>query len=181
MARTLEPKRILCIKLKHIGDVILMTPAIRALRRAWPGSAISALVPRATEEVLAGNPDLTAILTFDREAGIGGSWRTLRRSPALRAGPGPGDGAGRSGGGARLALGGTPAGGLRARTVRRVAACAPHACGTLERGAACRRDEPGSRAGLRDRRRCQPACPARPAGDAGADVGAPRLRGTSAW
>lgn len=72
------PKRILCIKLKHIGDVLLMTPAIRALRRAWPESAIVALVPRGTEDVLIGNPDLAAVLTFDRGAGIGGSWRTLR-------------------------------------------------------------------------------------------------------
>jgi len=72
------PQRILCIKLKHIGDVLLMTPAIRALRQAWPGSTISALVPRGTEEVLAGNPDLTAILTLDREAGIAGSWRLIR-------------------------------------------------------------------------------------------------------
>ncbi len=71
------PQRILCMKLKHIGDVILMTPAIRALRRAWPGSAIAALVPRGTEEVLAGNPDLTAILAFDRDAGLAGSWRTM--------------------------------------------------------------------------------------------------------
>ncbi|MBI4842204.1 MAG: putative lipopolysaccharide heptosyltransferase III [candidate division NC10 bacterium] len=78
MAPALPPQRILCIKLKHIGDVLLMTPAVRALRRAWPGSAITALVPRGTEEVLAGNPDLTAVLTFDREAGIAGSWRTLR-------------------------------------------------------------------------------------------------------
>lgn len=78
MAHGLPPKRILCIKLKHIGDVLLMTPAIRALHRAWPGSSISALVPRATEEVLAGNPDLTAVLTFERDAGIEGSLRTLR-------------------------------------------------------------------------------------------------------
>jgi len=78
MALAFPPKRILCIKLKHIGDVLLMTPAIRALCRAWPGSTISALVPRGTEEVLAGNPDLTSILSFEREAGIGGSWRTLR-------------------------------------------------------------------------------------------------------
>lgn len=78
MARALPPRRILCIKLKHIGDVLLMTPAIRALRVAWPGSDISALVPRATADVLTGNPDLTAILAFERAAGIGGSWRTLR-------------------------------------------------------------------------------------------------------
>lgn len=82
MAPALPPQRILCIKLKHIGDVLLMTPAIRALRRAWPGSAIAALVPRGTEEVLAGNPDLAAVFTFEREAGAPGSWgiiRALRR------------------------------------------------------------------------------------------------------
>jgi heptosyltransferase-3 len=76
------PQRILCIKLKHIGDVLLMTPAIRALRRAWPGSGIAALVPRGTEEVLAGNPDLAVVFAFEREAGAPGSWgiiRALRR------------------------------------------------------------------------------------------------------
>ena len=75
---TPAPERILCIKLKHIGDVLLMTPAIRALRRAWPESASAALVPRGTEEVLAANPDLTAILTFDRDAGIAGNWQLIR-------------------------------------------------------------------------------------------------------
>lgn len=72
------PQRILCIKLKHIGDVLLMTPAVRAVRQAWPGSAIAALVPRGTEDVLAGNPDLNSILVFDRWAGSAGSWRTIR-------------------------------------------------------------------------------------------------------
>jgi len=78
MAGTIPPQRILCIKLKHIGDVLLMTPAVRALRRAWPGSTIAALVPRGTEGVLAGNSDLDAILVFDRGAGIAGSWRAVR-------------------------------------------------------------------------------------------------------
>jgi len=78
MALALSPQRILCIKLKHIGDVLLMTPAIRALRRAWPGSGLAALVPRGTEEVLSGNPDLDRVFVFDREAGLAGSWRTLR-------------------------------------------------------------------------------------------------------
>ncbi len=82
MAPALPPQRILCIKLKHIGDVLLMTPAIRALRRAWPETAIAALTPRGTEAILAGNPDLVGVFVHDPEAGIGGSWRTLR---ALRA------------------------------------------------------------------------------------------------
>ncbi len=72
------PQRILCTKLKHIGDVLLMTPAIRALRRVWPGSSIAALVPRGTEGVLAGNPDLDAILVFDREARFADGWRIIR-------------------------------------------------------------------------------------------------------
>ncbi len=70
------PRRILCIKLKHIGDVLLTTPAFRALRQAWPESTIAVLVPRGTEEVLRGNPDLDDILVLDRGAGMTGSLRT---------------------------------------------------------------------------------------------------------
>lgn len=76
------PERILCTKLKHIGDVLLMTPAIHALHAAWPTSRIAALVPRGTEGVLAGNPDLDEVLVHDRTEGCRGSWRTIR---ALRA------------------------------------------------------------------------------------------------
>lgn len=72
------PERILCIKLKHIGDVLLMTPAIRALHQAWPGSRIAALVPRGTEGVLAGNPDLDEVLVLDRGEGWRGNWRIIR-------------------------------------------------------------------------------------------------------
>ncbi|HSB71901.1 MAG TPA: putative lipopolysaccharide heptosyltransferase III [Candidatus Methylomirabilis sp.] len=72
------PQRILCIKLKHIGDVLLMTPSLRALRVAWPESRIAALVPRGTEGVLTGNPDLDAVLVLDRGVGFRGSWRTIR-------------------------------------------------------------------------------------------------------
>ena len=78
MAPGSPPERVLCIKLKHIGDVLLMTPPIRAMRRAWPACRIAALVPRGVEGVLQGNPDLEAILTHDRKAGLAGAWRTLR-------------------------------------------------------------------------------------------------------
>ena len=78
MARGSPPERVLCIKLKHIGDVLLMTPTIRAIRLAWPACRIAALVPRGIEGVLQGNPDLEAILTLDRRAGLAGAWRTIR-------------------------------------------------------------------------------------------------------
>lgn len=72
------PRHILFVKLKHIGDVLLMTPSIRAAREAWPTSAIAALVPRGTEEILADNPDLDAVFVLDRAGGLRAAWRTLR-------------------------------------------------------------------------------------------------------
>lgn len=92
MAPALPPQRILCIKLKHIGDVLLMTPALRALRRAWPRAGMAALVPRGTEEVLWGNPDLDRVFVFDRGGGSLALLRDLRRyAPDLVLEMGQGD------------------------------------------------------------------------------------------
>ncbi|MGB9716712.1 MAG: putative lipopolysaccharide heptosyltransferase III [Thermodesulfovibrionales bacterium] len=59
-------KRILVIKLRHIGDVLLATPVFRALRENFPHAYIAALVNSGTEEVLIGNPFINEILIFDR-------------------------------------------------------------------------------------------------------------------
>ena len=59
-------KRILVIKLRHIGDVMLTIPVFRALRENFPDSHISALVNSGTEEVLSGNHLIDEIIIFDR-------------------------------------------------------------------------------------------------------------------
>jgi hypothetical protein len=64
-------ERILVIKLKHIGDVLLATPAIHALRKGFPKSRIYALVYAGTDEMLTGNPDLDEVLIFDKRWGVG--------------------------------------------------------------------------------------------------------------
>ena len=64
-------ERILVIKLKHIGDVLLATPAIHALRKAFPMSRICALVYAGTDDMLTGNPDLEEVLAFERGSGVG--------------------------------------------------------------------------------------------------------------
>lgn len=62
--RELEQK-ILIVKLGALGDVLRTTPLLPALKTQYPGSHISWLVNSPGEEVLAGNPDLDRILTFD--------------------------------------------------------------------------------------------------------------------
>ncbi len=59
-------KKILVIKLRHIGDVLLTVPVFRALRENFPDAYISALVNSGTEEVLSGNPLIDEIIIFDR-------------------------------------------------------------------------------------------------------------------
>lgn len=63
--------RILVIRPDHIGDVLLITPALRLLRREFPESEITALVGPWSEAVLARNPDIDRVMTcrfpgFDR-------------------------------------------------------------------------------------------------------------------
>lgn len=59
-------KRILVIKLRHIGDVLLTVPVFRALKETFPAAHCTALVNAGTEEVLRGNPLVDDILVFDR-------------------------------------------------------------------------------------------------------------------
>jgi heptosyltransferase-3 len=56
--------RILLVSLRRLGDVLLTTPLIRSLRRAWPDATIEALVFADTAGILRGNPDLNAIVAM---------------------------------------------------------------------------------------------------------------------
>lgn len=58
--------KILVIKLRHIGDVLLTVPVFRALRERFPRAHIAALVNSGTEQVLAGNPLIDEIIIYDR-------------------------------------------------------------------------------------------------------------------
>lgn len=64
-------ERILLIRLRNIGDVLLMVPTVRAFRDAFPRAWISALVNAGTEEMLTRNPLLDEVLVFDPE------WKSL--------------------------------------------------------------------------------------------------------
>ncbi len=56
--------RVLVVILRRLGDVLLTTPLIRSLKRAYPQATIDALVFAGTEGVLAGNADLAEVITM---------------------------------------------------------------------------------------------------------------------
>jgi len=60
-------KNILVIKLKQLGDVLLSTPVLAALKEAWPQARVTYLVRRGTEAMLTDNPLLDELLVADRE------------------------------------------------------------------------------------------------------------------
>ena len=62
--------RVLLIRLRLIGDVVLSTPVIRALRRAFPDATLTYLVERDAAAVVAGNRDLDRIIVVERTRGL---------------------------------------------------------------------------------------------------------------
>lgn len=73
--------RILLIRLSSLGDIVLTTPAIRAIRANFPNAHIAMLVAKQSADILRENPHLNEIITFDRLAkdkDTGEMWRVVR-------------------------------------------------------------------------------------------------------
>ena len=60
------PPRILVIKLRYLGDVLLATPVFEALRSRFPDAFIAAAVNKGTEDMLTGNPAINRIFSVER-------------------------------------------------------------------------------------------------------------------
>ena len=63
-----DQPRVLVVILRRLGDVLLTTPLIRSVKRAYPQASIDALVFAGTEGILAGNPDLAEIITVPQRS-----------------------------------------------------------------------------------------------------------------
>lgn len=59
-------RRIGVFKFRNIGDVLMITPALRALREAFPAAEITVAVNSVTDAMLQGNPHINHVLVYDR-------------------------------------------------------------------------------------------------------------------
>jgi heptosyltransferase-2 len=69
--RALRPRRLLIVRQHNqMGDMVCATPAIRALRHAFPGAEIALVCAPVNFEVVRHNPDLSRVFVFAQ-----GMWR----------------------------------------------------------------------------------------------------------
>lgn len=72
-------ERVLVIKLRHLGDVLLTTPLLNVLHRALPRAAIDVCVYAEAAPLLEGNPRIRELLLYDRSWKRASWWRRWGR------------------------------------------------------------------------------------------------------
>jgi len=76
-------KRVLVVKLRHHGDVLLASPVFQVLRNRAPGAEVDALVYADTRPMLEGHPAIARIHGIDRAWKRGGVMQQARRESEL--------------------------------------------------------------------------------------------------
>src|SRR5947199_10156770 len=71
-------RRVLVIKLRHHGDVLLTSPVFTVLKRAAPHAEIDALIYAETAPMLSGHPAIARVHTIDRSLKRQGIYPRLR-------------------------------------------------------------------------------------------------------
>ncbi len=61
------PERVYLLRTHAIGDVLLTTPTIRAIRKAWPDTHITMLIGQKSRPALEGNPYIDSLESFPEE------------------------------------------------------------------------------------------------------------------
>ncbi|MFH0840352.1 MAG: lipopolysaccharide heptosyltransferase II [Candidatus Omnitrophota bacterium] len=80
----MNPKRILLIRTDRIGDVVLSTPAIKAVRDAYPSAYIAVMVRPYARGIVEGNPYLNEVIIYDKDSAHKSFLATLFFGLALR-------------------------------------------------------------------------------------------------
>ncbi len=78
--KSVKPLNILVVRTDRIGDVVLTTGALRALRKNFPDARITIMVAPSTKDLVQGNPDIDEIIIHDRAGnnkGLVGFWKQV--------------------------------------------------------------------------------------------------------
>lgn len=65
-----SPRKILLIRLRRIGDIVMTTPAVAALKRALPQSSLTYIVEEPYRRLVEGNPDIERIIPVPAHQGL---------------------------------------------------------------------------------------------------------------
>ena len=79
-----RPEKILAIQFKYLGDAVLLTPALRALRKQFPDAELHLLVPEEVAPVLQHLPWLNRVWPMPRRRGSASLRQTWPVVRALR-------------------------------------------------------------------------------------------------
>lgn len=74
--------RLLIIRLRSIGDIVLLTPALRLLKRWRPDLRTSVLIDSRFQDLLDANPDVEEVIGLDRASGyrrLISEWQIVRK------------------------------------------------------------------------------------------------------
>lgn len=79
-----EPKKILVIQTAFLGDVVLTTPLLSAIKDGFPKASLSVLVVPRTKEILSGHPAVDEVLVYDKKGDLRGLRGLIRTARLLK-------------------------------------------------------------------------------------------------
>jgi heptosyltransferase-2 len=77
-------KRILIVRTDRVGDVLLSTPVIKALRDKYPFAYIAMMVGPYTKDIIEGNPYLDEVIIYDKDILHKSGFSSIRFSQSLK-------------------------------------------------------------------------------------------------
>ena len=79
-----EFKRILVVRTDRIGDVLLSTPVLKALRDNFPHAYIAMMVSPYAKDIVEGNPFLDEVIIYDKDAKHKSWFKSMKFSRVLK-------------------------------------------------------------------------------------------------
>ena len=70
--KNIEIQNILIIRFSSIGDIVLSTPLVRALRKRFPEARIDFVIKQEFAELMQTNPHVTTVYVYDKQSGMRG-------------------------------------------------------------------------------------------------------------